>query len=225
MPDPAVLWRGPTDRLPPKQPLALPPDEAALQDKLKQALLHPEIRQYPLVDHQGDTPVHLVTQPLPAQAYQPVPVQRTDGVHLIPGEMITVDSQGQNRNLSNVVPGRISLEAFKTPQSLWASVWEITRNSLRWVTWNYVDFYQQLQSWDGTVGGLLRHAQLWWRAAVVGLITFGIVEVGTLLEALAMWGRLLYDILRSTLGLVGTLLDDLWMLVSAVVNTVTSWFI
>lgn len=94
-------------------------------------------------------------------------------------------------------------------------------NALKYVGWNYVDFIDQLRSWDGTWSGLLTHTALLWRTVVTVLITAGLVQIGPLLMAVTEWGGLLGRLLYSTFRTLGYAADLLWQAIDALIGYIS----
>lgn len=104
---------------------------------------------------------------------------------------------------------------------LWAAASGVV-DLVKYVGWNYVDFMDQIKSWDGTWAGLLRHSSLLWRTVVTVLLTAGLLQAGPLFLAITEWARMLGWLLSSSFGLVGDALGMVWEVVEDLVSYVTS---
>lgn len=225
IPDPLDLWHHATGYYKNKKSLTLAPSDHILGEKIQLRQTHPKIPQFPLLVHQGDVPVHLVGTPTPASMYQPVPVRlpnndpsTTSVVHNVEGPTFT--AQGEVRD--NVLHPFQHLGYTMThhPVEFMELLVDYLKRGAGWVVWNYQDFFQQLQQWDGSWLGFTRLTGLMWRGMMVALITVGIVEVAPLLQSLGTWMRLVFDFVRGFLGLVGSAVDELWYLLQTIVEDV-----
>lgn len=220
IPDPAALWRNPQSAT---MSMSSDPTWTALMSKRHMEQRHVPLRQFPLVTSVGDVPVHLVGAPTPASAYQPAPVLTNQPVvHVVQGETLQYTAQGENRDFVDHPIQNLSYSLAHHPMELARVLWDYARQGLGYIVWNYQDFYQQLQAWDGTVPGLLRHMGLWWRGAVVALITLGLLEIAPLLNALTTWMRMAFDLLSTLFRMTGAALDELWYLLERIWADVTS---
>lgn len=221
IPDPANLWRSQkhytvSGRI---------DDPLSQQFQLKR--MHPEMPMYPILTKQGDVPVHLVGTPTPASVYEPVPARKPNNdpasnqvVHFAEGPTFT--AQGEVRDHVLHPFHHLGYTLTHHPVEFVEQLFHYTKQGLGWVVWNYQDLYEQLKQWDGSWIGFSRSMGLAWRAVVVGLITLGLFELGPLLEALALWLRLVFDFVRGALGLVGEAVDALWYVLQRVWDDVTS---
>lgn len=222
IPDPATWWR--------KKPMVdmtgLTPWQVAIFQKAQLAKQHPELRQFPLLVHQGDVPTHQVGSPTPAAAYQPVPVQKTDNipsvhnvVHNVEGPTFT--AQGEVRDAVLHPMRHLGYTLTNHPVVFAENLWQATKQGMGWVVYQYSDFFKQLQGWDGSWIGFTRTAGLFWRGLIVAALTVGMVEIAPLLNSLATWVRLVFDFIRGALGLVGDAVDELWWLLTRLWNDIT----
>lgn len=197
--------------------MPMTPSDHILHQKIGLARMHPEIPQFPLLVSRGDAPVHEVGAPTPASVYQPVPVRLPNNtpstnavVHNVEGPTFT--SQGEVRDNLLHPFQHLGYTVTHHPVDFLRQLFEYTKQGMGWVVWNYRDFFQQLQQWDGSWLGFTRLSGLMWRGLVVGLLTVGFIEIAPLMSAVATWLRLVFDFMRGALGLVGAAVDELWEL-------------
>lgn len=228
IPDPANLWR-PNRYHNPKYMMNLnnqPRDYQAMVDKFKLARQHPEWKQYPMMAEAGDVPIHLVGTPQPAQAYQPVPARTPNNepsstaiTHFAEGPVYT--AQGEVRDTVVHPFQNLGYTLVHHPADFFKRMWELTQDTVRWVVFQYTDFYHQLTNWHGGIDSFSQSMGLVWRGAIVAALTLGFVEIAPLMNALATWIRLVFDLLRGALGLVGEAVDELWNLLTRLWDDIT----
>ena len=90
------------------------------------------------------------------------------------------------------------------------------KRALGYVIWNYIDFAEQFRRWDGTLWGLVHGTQLLWRSLVTVALTVGLFELGPLLEALAVWARILMDLVRTAFQLTVEAVEMVWYVLGRV---------
>lgn len=88
----------------------------------------------------------------------------------------------------------------------------------RYVGWNYVDFVDQIRSWDGTWLGLVRHTELIWRTLVTVLLTAGLIQAGPLLWLLTEWLELMGGAMVAFFRVLGSATDVIWRTVDDIVS-------
>lgn len=103
--------------------------------------------------------------------------------------------------------------ALRNPGHLLETAFGAVVGGVKYIGWNYVDFFDQIRSWDGTWWGLVQHSALLWRTLVTVLLTAGLIQVGPLLLAVTEWARMLGSLLASTFGLAGDALGMVWEVV------------
>ena len=165
---------------------------------------------YPIVAKQGPQVSVLTTgspEPLSVRQTKDTTVQFT-----YTAESPEFNTQGEPRVYVDHPLQYFGWTLTHHPDQAFALLWGYARQAVGWVVWNYTDFFQQLQAWDGTWFGLVGHMGLLWRGMVVALLTMGLIEIAPLLEALASWLRIAFDVIRTVFHLAGEALDELWYL-------------
>lgn len=188
---------------------------AALRSpKERQKLLEPSYRQ------QGDVPVHQVGVPTTAADYAPVPVTQPQYVVHVYGESVQYNDR---ENVDHPLR-HLGYTIKHHPMDLLKYLWDHAQKGFNWVLWNFNDFVAQLDNWDGSWFSLITNMHLWWRGMVLLMIGIGVLEVSQLVNALANWLRLAFDVLKSAFGLVGSAVDELIYLLHKIWDDLAYWF-
>ena len=108
------------------------------------------------------------------------------------------------------------------PMNVIEKLWITTRMAVGWVVWNYTDWVSEFSNWDGTWTGLLTRSHLIWRSMVVGLLTLGLLEIAPLLDVVARWIGMIFELIRVAFRLGSEGVEELWTLVVRVYEDIVS---
>lgn len=196
-------------------------------------LIHPpDTHQVPI----QFTPIGNPVQKIPGHPDMPVQV-----VPITPSQQGELDRTGRiqipdvsgqtndNGNMTKCPFLNFSWKVHKNPGHIIYELWDLTKRLVKWVVWNYQDFYELLTHpvrsaghgwqavWDAPAQ-LMWLTHLLWRGLIVTGLTFALVEIGPLLSVLTEWMKIFWNLLTETFGLVGRLLNDAFYLFNLIVE-------
>jgi hypothetical protein len=169
----------------------------------------------------GDPPSKGVVAPHPGvfnnKPVTVVPLQPTQLVHMEERGRVITDPKNDQGNMSQCPFLNLTWKLHKNPQHMFYVLWDITVRSVKWVVWNFEEFYRLMthapivEHWynlQSEVDRVVWLSEVVWRGIIVALTTWGIINISPLLLMLTEWFGLLGSLLRSSFGLVGKVLSD-----------------
>ena len=106
--------------------------------------------------------------------------------------------------------------------------WETLQNTVKYVVWNYQDFFHQMVNWDGSWQGLLLHSNLVMRGMITVLITYGIYKAGEIVVLLCDILEEVWNTIQGSTNALGVILADavyilrtIWEDIVAVIRSIT----
>lgn len=116
------------------------------------------------------------------------------------------------------------------PAHILYAIYDITRQTVSWVIWNYRDFYEVLthpvvsegfwQSVWNTPEKLLWLGHVIWRGLVVTGITLGLVNAGPFLLAMYEWFGLFLRFLWEAFSLTEQAVQTLWRVIEDIIEDI-----
>jgi hypothetical protein len=110
-------------------------------------------------------------------------------------------------------------------QTLVPLIYDALKSTVGYVIWTYEDLYNQLSHWDGKATSLLKDVHFLWRAAVTGLVTLALIEIGPLLQSLfSLWWDLM-ELLFGFFRFIGSAVQEAVYMVRILYDDVDAlWF-
>ena len=106
--------------------------------------------------------------------------------------------------------------------------WETFQKTIKYVLWNYQDFFHQMVHWDGSWQGLVLHSNLVMRTMITVLITYGIYKAGELLVVLRDVLEEVLNIVQGSASALGVIVSDalyilqtIWKEITGVIRSIT----
>lgn len=192
---------------------------------------------------------HTTPAPVQSAAPPPPPtslsLSTTQGF-VLPGQqfMFPNDPATQLRNVANVIPqggltamllphygpaddwdagglreawDQLKALPWHHPGAWLEGLWTVLKGVGGYVVWNYADFVRQWQLWNGEPFGLFRPL---WRTLVTIVLTWGLVEVSTVVQTLWDVLRMIWEVLRRVFVMGVDVAEVLWRILSRVGESV-----